>query len=218
MTTRPQRRQRSFARALVAWGFLILFAFALGATAESRSSYCQHCGLLQGERRWTWFDIPLNQWQTHHRTNEYHRLYTRYVSDQCSHQWRQWTHGWVGLMNCGVGCGHFPQALFHPERLSPLARLHDGAKIAAVLTSIDLSRDSQRQEAIFAAVAELTTVSTALQEERWWQKHRRLFAGAARPRFHAPAAAARVVQSPARLRWPTPRAALLDSRLYQEES
>jgi hypothetical protein len=155
---------------------LCVLTFTVGASDEGRSYYCQRCGLTRHEGGITWFGIPV-RWHVRDYDNEFHRLYIRYVSAQCSHPWRGWTHSRaipVALW-WQVGCGHFPEDLHHDDDLALLTRLKDRSKITAVLTSFNLSRYSERDQAVFAALLELKSVSDADQEKRWWTRHRRLF-------------------------------------------
>jgi hypothetical protein len=65
--------------------------------------------------------------------------------------------------------------LDHNDDLALLTRLKDRSKIAAILTAFNLNRNSERDQAVFAALLELKSVSDADQGKRWWTRHRRLF-------------------------------------------
>jgi hypothetical protein len=150
----PRRRAFFFAYALC------VITFIVGASEEGRSYYCQRCGLTRHEGGITWFGLPV-RWHVHDRENEFHGLYVRFVSARCSHRWRGCDHSRIipVALWWQVGCGHFPQVLDHDDDLALLTRLRGCSKIAAVVTSFNLNRYSEREWSVFAALAELKSVS-----------------------------------------------------------
>ncbi len=181
-----RRRIGFFAYAAVA------VTLAAGVAKQGRGSYCRCCGLERYETRVLWFGFPVQQ-RVKYSDNTFHQLYARFVTAHRHHRWRGYTISDLEplWLTGGVGCGHFPASILLPLRakdriaypelqerrtdLLLVARLHDPARAAAVLTSFDLTRDTPREDAIFAALAQLRRISSAAEENQWWDRHHRCF-------------------------------------------
>jgi hypothetical protein len=148
---------------------------ALFAERRGRASYCRQCGLERLESGLTWCGARVH-WCVGYRDTEFHRLYSAVKSAGCTHRWRTSTSNYESLIGgFGVGCGHFPRALYHGTELRPLWRLTDHSRTTRVLAALDLEPEAPHKVAVFDAIARLGQVRTHADEERWWQRHRRLF-------------------------------------------
>jgi hypothetical protein len=152
--------------------------YGVGLAEDSRSYYCQRCGLTRTEHEKSWFGIPIHQCVRLH-AGEASLLFRRFVSPRCEHRWRPFTHSWNRLLSSGVGCGRFPRWLYSPydEALRPLGHFQDHSAVIAVLARIDPARDQSRDSRIVTALQELPPVPTRAQAAKWWTKHREMFGG-----------------------------------------
>ncbi|HEX8204413.1 MAG TPA: hypothetical protein VF590_28295 [Isosphaeraceae bacterium] len=146
--------------------------------------YCTACGIYRNELNQTCFGFPVRTWNLYSES-QFHRLYQQFVSAKCSHRWQVFSvrHG------CPPGQVRRPYILRpgHDDVLQRLTRLEDRSKIAAVLTSFDLTQSNferafEHEMAAYWAIDELKDVSDSTQEERWWAEHSGLFLGRAIPR------------------------------------
>lgn len=156
--------------------FFALLLILLASVKVNNNFYCLRCGLKKSTGGYTTFGARM-RWQERYHKGEFHRLYTQFVAAQCSHPWYHQSGSHRSLWGGEIGCGRIPFVLLRDESLRPLRRLRDKSKVVTILTSFDLTPHSlsERDLAMFEALAELEDVSDAEQEERWWSKHQRLF-------------------------------------------
>ena len=162
--------------------FLLL---KMGTNEIHGAYYCQQCGIRCTRDRYEWCGIPYWKRVQFQETN-YYKLHRKLVAASCKHQWK-FQHGSSSgdlllLQGRENACGRLHQVLRHDQLLHPLTRFRDRSKVTGILTSLDLKRDPSLEQAslehfgaVLEAFEELKNISTLAQEERWWQKHYKLF-------------------------------------------
>jgi hypothetical protein len=159
------------------------FLVVAGVEMRTSGSYCQDCGLRRSVERVFWLGATVRERVRLHET-AFYRLYAESVGPQGPHRWRGTGHSsWFLMSGTGVGCGHFPKALFHDSPVALLTRLRDRSRVATVLRAINLTRNSGANDRLFDAIRELHRVTSHHGAEHWWRTHEHLIRkGAARSR------------------------------------
>lgn len=171
--------QRANRRAFFLGCFAGVLLYVVGTVDEDRTEYCQRCGLARTERGKSLFGIRLTQRVRSH-SHEFTVLFRQFVSPRCEHRWRITTGGWRNLLGGWErGCGPLSIWLRPPyeEALRPLEYFEDRSAVVTVLSCIDLTRDSLRDNALLDALQELPPLPSRAQADDWWTKHREMFGG-----------------------------------------
>jgi hypothetical protein len=153
----------------------VLLAFAVGDDEDRQ--YCTSCGLIRLSGFRTCLGLRVAR-STRYLETEFHRLLCSTGGIECSHRWRAfyWNHH-----RTHPGEAHIPYVLvdhgWSGDRLDLLSRLEDPDKIAAILTSIDLSElfDERHIREDGPAFEALKAVPHAMAEQEWWTRYRHLF-------------------------------------------
>ena len=126
--------------------FLVIILGILGEWGESYS-FCSTCGLRRTRTGLRLAGILPLEWPAY-TGSSYHRLYRRFVADQCVHDWRLTSYGWTALGGGGVACGAGSPVAFRDKwsvdeerevggkQLAALERLSDPQKVRVVLLAL----------------------------------------------------------------------------------
>jgi hypothetical protein len=167
-------------------GYLLIILAILGEWGEG-GSFCADCGLRRTQTGLRVAGVFPLVW-FRYRDSQYHRLYRRFVSRDCAHQWHLTSWGWISLHGTGVACGSGAPLAFRdhwsgdPDRevtggqLAVLERVSDPQTVRTVLLGLANETAVRKHgHAVANAIRELRHVDSRAEENAWWKRRRALF-------------------------------------------